>query len=237
MHTHVVDPNGTDLNTVHKDICPDLNIKIFHTPMSTQQMNFFYNIADVTINIASNEGHGLSNTESMMAGTVTITNVTGGLQSQCGFRDEKGKLIKFSTEWGSNSDGKYRQHGQWVKTVYPTSRSLQGSPQTPYIFDDRCKWEDVAEAMMYWYLVPAKKRNEYGKLGREFCIGEGGFSAKNMCAKIVEGLEKVFEVWQPRIRFEVIKVGKRDYNKTKSRLGFKIPKIDIKKLKEEIKNE
>ena len=29
--------------------------------------------------------------------------------------------------------------------VYPTSRSIQGSPPTPYIFDDRCKWEDATK--------------------------------------------------------------------------------------------
>jgi glycosyltransferase involved in cell wall biosynthesis len=237
MHTHVADPNGTDLNAVHKDICPECNVKIFHTPMSTQQMNILYNLVDVTVNIGSNEGHGLSNTESMMTGTPTITNVTGGLQSQCGFRDENGKLIKFSTEWGSNNDGKYRNHGKWVRPVYPSSRSIQGSPQTPYIFDDRAKWEDVAEGMMYWYLMPKKQRNECGEAGREFCLGEGGFNSENMCNKIIEGIETTLKHWKPREKFDVLKVEKRDYEKTKSPLGFEIPKIDVDKLKGEIKSD
>ena len=41
-------------------------------------MNFLYNIADVTINIASNEGFGLATCESLMSGTPIIVNVTGG---------------------------------------------------------------------------------------------------------------------------------------------------------------
>ena len=41
---------------------------------------FLYNIADVTINMASNEGFGLGTCESLMCGTPISVNVTGGLQ-------------------------------------------------------------------------------------------------------------------------------------------------------------
>ena len=49
-------------------------------------------MADVTINMASNEGFGLGTCESLMCGTPIIVNVTGGLQDQCGFK-LNGKLL------------------------------------------------------------------------------------------------------------------------------------------------
>ena len=47
---------------------------------------------------------------------------------------------------GPNHDGRIKEHGSWVKPFDPASRNLQGSPPTPYIFDDRCKWEDAGDA-------------------------------------------------------------------------------------------
>ena len=108
-----------------------------------------YNKASVTINIASNEGFGLG-TESFMAGTPIIVNVTDGLQDQCGFKKEDGSYLTkddYVTTWGSNHDGKYKECGEWVFPVFPSNRSLQGSIPTPYIFDDRASFEDVAVKM------------------------------------------------------------------------------------------
>jgi hypothetical protein len=45
-------------------------------------------VADVVVNIGSNEGWGLSSTEAILSATPIINNVTGGLQDQCGFVDE-----------------------------------------------------------------------------------------------------------------------------------------------------
>ena len=87
--------------------------------LDENDMNMLYNISDVTINIASNEGFGLGTAESLMAGTPIVVNVTGGLQDQCGFRKEDGSLLvkeDYTTEWGSNHDGRYKEHGEWVKS-------------------------------------------------------------------------------------------------------------------------
>ena len=43
------------------------------------ELNYLYNMADITINVASNEGFGLTTAESVMAGTPIIVTVTGGL--------------------------------------------------------------------------------------------------------------------------------------------------------------
>ena len=134
LHTQPVDQHGTDLPAVVEAMCPDLNIIFSTQKLSNQHLNYLYNIADVTINIASNEGFGLGTCESLMCGTPIIVNVTGGLQDQCGFR-LKDKHITYQDyaeieslhdwrKWENNED---LTHGEWVKPVWPKSRSLQGS--------------------------------------------------------------------------------------------------------------
>jgi glycosyltransferase involved in cell wall biosynthesis len=77
-----------------------------------------YNMADVTVNIASNEGFGLSGAESLMTGTPIINNVTGGLQDHMRFEDERGDWIEFTTDIPSNHDGTYKKCGKWAKPVF-----------------------------------------------------------------------------------------------------------------------
>ena len=65
---------------------------IYTDRLDEKEMNILYNVADVTINIASNEGFGLATAESLMAGTPIVVNVTGGLQDQW---DSKKKMVHF----------------------------------------------------------------------------------------------------------------------------------------------
>ena len=79
MHTAPKDKNGTDLFAVADKIAPGLDIKFSTERINQKELNYIYNIADCTINIAGNEGFGLVTAESVMAGTPSIVNVTGGL--------------------------------------------------------------------------------------------------------------------------------------------------------------
>ena len=45
--------------------------------VDVKRLNFYYNVSDVTVNIASNEGFGISWCESLHAGTPIINNVIG----------------------------------------------------------------------------------------------------------------------------------------------------------------
>ena len=210
MKTPPVDNNGTDLIEVLKWNCPNAEVLFIPERLSEHDMNMLYNMADITINIASNEGFGLGTAESLMAGTPIIVNVTGGLQDQCGFRDEDGKLLAkedYTKEWGSNHDGRYKDHGEWVKPIWPASRSLQGSPQTPFIFDDRPRWEDAGEKIYEWYKTSHKKREEAGQSGRDYCLlPETMLSAKNMGKAFIECINTTFEKWEPVKQFKVYEV-------------------------------
>jgi glycosyltransferase involved in cell wall biosynthesis len=212
LHTQPVDDNGTDLPAVIRDVTPDIQKYVVFSPERVEAdfLNHMYNIADVTINMSSNEGFGLGTCESLLAGTPIIVNVTGGLQDQCGFMDDEGNYLDpdlhFTKEWGSNHDGRYTQHGDWAFPMFPSNRSIQGSPLTPYIFDDRASFEDAAWRMTQVYGMTREERKRRGELGRQYALGHGQFTADRMCELFIEHIDKAVEVWEPRSRFTVEKV-------------------------------
>src|SRR5210317_1460012 len=137
MHTEVSSQHGTDLRAVKEALTDPEYVNIFFSTnkLTPEQMNIMYNVADANILISSNEGWGLSLTEALMAGTMIIPNVTGGMQDQCRFIDDKGNWYTPSADIPSNHRKTFTEHGEWAEPVYPSNMSLMGSPQTPYIFD------------------------------------------------------------------------------------------------------
>jgi glycosyltransferase involved in cell wall biosynthesis len=212
MHTQPVDDNGTDLPAVIRDVTPEVEKYIIFSADRVEAgfLNHLYNIADVSINMSSNEGFGLGTCESMVAGTPIIVNVTGGLQDQCGFMDEEGNYLDpdkhFTYEWGSNHDGRYKKYGEWAFPMFPTNRSIQGSPMTPYIFDDRASFEDAADRMMEVYGLSREERKRRGELGRQYALGHGKFTTEHMCNSFIEHINKGFTNWTPRKRFTLEQV-------------------------------
>jgi hypothetical protein len=149
-----------------------------------------------------------------MSGTPIVVNVTGGMQDQCGFRlsDELLTYKDYADihslhdwrKWEHNED---LTHGEWVKPVWPKSRSLQGSPPTPYIFDDRCDWVDASYCIEHFYNMTPEERKECGFKGHEFvCSDEAMMSARHMCQLFIDHMETAFEKWTPRKRYEVFEV-------------------------------
>ena len=83
LHTAPVDGNGTDLYAVRDLLLgEDDSVRFSTAKLATEGMNYLYNLADVTVLPSSNEGWGLSLTESMMSGTMIIANVTGGMPNR-----------------------------------------------------------------------------------------------------------------------------------------------------------
>jgi glycosyltransferase involved in cell wall biosynthesis len=210
MHTQPVDDNGTDLPAVVKELCPDYDVIFSNEKLDNDQMCWMYNIADVTINIASNEGFGLGTCESLMCGTPIVVNVTGGLQDQCGFKKEDGSYLTvddYTDEFQSNHRGTYKECGDWAYPVFPSNLSLQGSPPTPYIFDDRPSYGDAAEGIKHFYDMGEEKRKECGEKGMEFVQTEEiGMTAENMSKRFIKDMDTAFEEWTPRKRFTLYKV-------------------------------
>lgn len=211
LHTQPVDDNGTDLVAVINDVVPQIKKNVVFSPhrADTDYLNHLYNIADVTINMSSNEGFGLGTCESMVAGTPIIVNVTGGLQDQCGFTDEEGNYLDpdthFTYDWGSNHDGRYKTHGEWAFPIFPVSRSLQGSPLTPYIFDDRCDWMDAAKRLYELHNMTRDERKRRGLVGMEYAKNHGKFTAEHMAESFITHMNIAYDGWTPRKKFELVR--------------------------------
>jgi len=213
MHTQPQDPNGTDLPAVVDAVCPDYDVIFSAQKLDDQKLRFLYNIADIQINMASNEGFGLGTCEALMCGTPISVTVTGGLQDQCGFK-YKDKLLTYedyswvhslhdAKKWKDNSDLTW---GEWAKPVWPSNRSLQGSIPTPFIFDDRPSFEDFADVIKQWYDMGNEERVRCGQLGHEFVMSDDAMmSAEAMSNLFIEHMDTAFDKWSPRKRYKIYK--------------------------------
>ena len=208
LHTELVHEAGTDLPVVKELLFDDKypDAVVFDTKKwSTEDLNILYNMSDCQILLTCNEGWGLTLTEAMLAGNPIIANTTGGMQDQMRFEDENGKWFVPSPEIPSNNTGRYKKHGEWAFPVYPACRSIQGSPVTPYIWDDRCKPEDAADRIREVYDLGKEKRKELGAKAREWCLSEeAGFTAEYQGKRFIEAADELFNTWEPREAFEVI---------------------------------
>ena len=206
LHTEQVNEHGTDLNAVIETLIPkDNNIVFTPGKLDVKQLNYLYNMADVQILLTSNEGWGLSLTEALLTGTPIIANVTGGMQDQMRFEFEDGTWINFDANFPSNHRGTIRKHGKWAFPVYPSNISIVGSPPTPYIFDDRCRWEDAAERLVEVYNLSKEERQERGMEGYKWATSdEAGFTSQYQAERFISYTDKLFETWKPREKYELL---------------------------------
>jgi glycosyltransferase involved in cell wall biosynthesis len=206
LHTEIVSEHGTDLSAVIETLVPkDVNIIFTPGRLEPKAMNYLYNLADVQMLLTSNEGWGLSLTEALLTGTPIIANVTGGMQDQMRFEFEDGTWIDFDADFPSNHRGTYKKHGEWAFPVYPSNISIVGSPPTPYIFDDRCRWEDAAERLMEVYNLSKEERETRGLAGREWATSEeAGFTSKHQANRFIKATDHLFNTWKPREKYELV---------------------------------
>lgn len=210
MHTNPIDQNGTDLVALVGELCNNYTVLFDDKIVPSNKLNILYNSADVVVNMASNEGFGLGTAEAIAAGTPIVVNVTGGLQDQCGFINPETETY-FSADdyidvhtlhrkdvWGNI------QHGEWVKPVWPSNISVQGSVPTPYIFDDRADFRDIGDALYDWYNTPKEERKKCGFKGREFVSNpEVGMTRTLMAERISKSITDTLNNFKPRTKFSL----------------------------------
>ena len=86
--------------------------------------------------------------------------------------------------------------------MFPSNISLCGSPMTPYIFDDRCSYEDAGEALLEWYKVGPEERKRCGEVGRQWVNGDvSRMTAKHLSESFTENIETTLEKWKPREKY------------------------------------
>ena len=214
MHTDRIHEAGTDLTAVKEALCPPyVNMVISDSKLGVKEINYLYNISDVTALISANEGWGLSLTESMMTGKMVIANVSGGMQDQLRFVDDLGNWFTPTPEIPSNHTGKYGKCGEWAVPVFPACRTIIGAPPTPYIFEDHATPEDIADALEKVYNMSSEERTTRGLKGREWVLSdESGMSSKNMSKNIINSINLGFERFVPRSTFDITKVDRLPSN-------------------------
>jgi len=125
MHTDAEDPHGQPLPHIIEHLGLHRGQVMLSTnKVSSAELGAFYNAADFTINIADAEGFGLGTLESLSCGTPIIVSMTGGLQEQ----------VTNGSEWFG-----------WG--IQPDSKSVIGSLQVPYIYEDRISQKDFESCL------------------------------------------------------------------------------------------
>ena len=139
MHTDPLDKSGHNIFEI-ANMFQILETIAFSTEkLETNYINVLHNISDVCLNISFNEGFGLTTLESMCVGTPIIATKTGGLYRQViDYRD--------GSENGIGID--------------PSVKSIAGSQEIPYIFEDYVDCNDVAEAIYKMYKLDSNEKEK-----------------------------------------------------------------------------
>jgi glycosyltransferase involved in cell wall biosynthesis len=151
MHTDPMDVEGPNL-LVTGERLGILDTVLFSADrVEFEKMNVFYNISDCCLNISYAEGFGLGTLEAMSTGIPIIATTTGGLTRQViDHRDGSENGIALPVD----------------------VRSLVGSQQVPYIYEDYTSNNTVADAILKMYEMGPEKRRELGAKAMAYVSSE-----------------------------------------------------------------
>lgn len=150
MNTSPVDKDGTDLISVYVDtIGSEVPILFNFQQVESNRLNALYNVADVTLNIAFNEGFGLCVAESLCAGTPVIVTQTGGM----------GEQVK-------------TEEGPAGALLEPVVQEMFGIPGMAYIYRDYVSYAQTLQALENAYEETRKGtwKTVCGQRGRDHII-------------------------------------------------------------------
>lgn len=180
IHTNPIGKHTSNLYEASEYISTHGNVKFSETVVSEQTLCQMYNVANVTINIASNEGFGLSTLESLACETPIIVNKTGGLSEQ----------IDDNNSWGIG--------------IEPTHKVLNGSPKVPFIYEDYTNKESTSDAILEMYNYSEETRNEMGNAGRKF-IKSNNYTSSDMIRDFKNYINTTIDNFSPRKDYTVTK--------------------------------
>ena len=177
MHTDARDQHGQDLPHIIEHIgVHEGQVKLSTTKMPPEDLAGIYRAVDYTINISDAEGFGLATLESLSCGKPIIVNMTGGLQEQV-------------------TDGK-----KWFGWgIQPSSRTVIGSLQVPYIYEDRIGQGDFEKTMTKALKLSKTKYQEMSKAGMEHVLTNYNF--EDYENNWVQTIDRVIETngsWETR---------------------------------------
>ena len=154
MHTEPKDVHGQDLHAILAELnLVNREVLISEQKMPPENLAFFYNAADATINISDAEGFGLATLESLACETPIVVVKTGGLQDQVRDGDQL-----FGVE------------------IEPASQAVIGSQEVPFIYEDRISEEQFVGALDTLTNISKEDRKLIGQSARESVIKRFNFT-------------------------------------------------------------
>lgn len=181
MHTEPSDHHGQDLVAIIEELgLVNGEVSFSVEKLPPEDLANVYSVADCTINIADAEGFGLSTLESLSCETPIIVNMTGGLQEQV-------------------TDGE-----NWFGIgLEPASRSVIGSQEVPFIYEDRVSKSDFLNAMRKMFHMTDQERSDLGKLGRQHVLNNYSLEIyKQNWIKTFKMIEEKFGSWESRNNYQ-----------------------------------
>ncbi len=187
MHTDPYDQEGPDLVELSKLLDLEDNLIFSNERVGFDEMNLLHNTADCYINISYAEGFGLGTLEAMQTSTPIIATKTGGMTRQVvDHRDNSENGIALDIEF----------------------KSLVGSQNVPYIYEDYVSTDTISSAIKEIYDMPKEEREKLGEKCRAYVASE--FSFQNTIDMWHNSLLKTIEEWKEgksrTKRFELIEV-------------------------------
>ena len=181
MHTDARDPHGQDLPHIINKLGLNRGQVLLSTnKLPQEELVNLYRAADFTINISDAEGFGLATLESLSSGTPIIVNMTGGLQEQV-------------------TDGK-NWFGFGIK---PAAKSVIGSLQVPYIYEDRITQRDFEEALNKALTIRPKAYKKMITLGKAHVRDNYGFTKfENSWIKLIDNIVQTHGSWENRKNYK-----------------------------------
>ena len=184
MHTDPEDPEGPNLYAVVDMLGIKDNIVFSVERIEFEKMNVLHNICDFTINISYAEGFGLSTLEAMMCGKPIIAAHTGG---------QKRQVV-------DHRDG--TENGFSLPIEFKT---MVGSQNVPYIFEDYCSVDTIADRLMKMYELGPEGREKLGQKAQAYAYSE--FAMEDVIKKWDETLTELTQNWKTRYeRWDVTEI-------------------------------
>ena len=154
MHTDPYDPEGPNLIATSEMLGIQDTIVFSNQRVGFDQINIMHNISDACLNISYAEGFGLATLEAMQTGTPIIAVKTGGLTRQA----------------VDHRDGS--ENGVALEVDLKT---MVGSQSVPYIYEDYCSNESIADGIMRLYEKTPEERKQLSEKVIEYVRSEFGY--------------------------------------------------------------
>jgi glycosyltransferase involved in cell wall biosynthesis len=177
MHTDPLDPEGPNLYMVTEELGIADNVIFSTHRIEFEKINVLHNISDVCVNISYAEGFGLTTLESMQTGTPIVALKTGGLTRQAvDHRDGSENGVALDVDF----------------------RSMVGSQQVPYIYEDYCSVEKTATALLKMHDLSKDEKKALSKKVRDYALSE--FSYQKTIDLWHDSLTDLSENWKTRYK-------------------------------------